>query len=54
MMTQFTNASLGLIELTHWGREKMAANFPDNIFKCIFTQMKNIQIFINISLNFVP
>ena len=25
------------LHLTHWGRDKMAANFPDDIFKLIFS-----------------
>ena len=25
-----------IVSLTHWGQDKMAAEFPDVIFKCIF------------------
>ena len=39
--------------LTHWGQDKMAAIFPDDIFKWIFLN-ENVWISINISLNFVP
>ena len=35
-------------ELTHWGRDKMAA-----IFKCIFLN-ENVWILIKISLKYVP
>ena len=38
--------------LTHWGRDKMAAIFPDGIFKYIFLN-ENIKISIKISLKFV-
>ena len=40
-------------ELTHWGQDKMAAFFPDDIFKWIFFN-ENVWISINISLKFVP
>ena len=39
--------------LTHWGRDKMAASFPDDIIKCIFLN-ENSSISIKISLKFVP
>ena len=41
------------ILLTHWGRYKMAAIFPDDTFKRIFLN-ENIIISIKISLKFVP
>ena len=40
-------------QLTHWGRGKMAAFFPDDIFKWIFVN-ENSWISISISLKFVP
>ena len=39
--------------LTHWGRDKMAAILPDDIFKWIFFN-ENVWISINISLKVVP
>ena len=39
--------------LTHWGQDKMAALFADDIFKCIFLT-ENAWILINISLKFLP
>ena len=39
--------------LTHWGRDKMAAIFTKDIFKCIFIN-ENIRVSIKISLEFVP
>ena len=39
--------------LSHWGRDKMATKFADEIFKCIFSN-ENIWILIDISLKFVP
>ena len=39
--------------LTHCGLDKIATIFPDNIFKCIFSN-ENEEISINISLKFVP
>ena len=42
-----------LLALTHWGRKKMAAIFPDDIFKCIFL-IENVWISIKSSLRFVP
>ena len=39
--------------LTHWGRDNIAANFADDIFKCIIMN-ENVWILIKISLNFVP
>ena len=39
--------------LTHWGRDKMAAIFADDMFKCIFLN-ENVWISIEISLKFVP
>ena len=39
--------------LRHWGRDKMARHFPDDIFTCIFLN-DNVWIFVKISLNFVP
>ena len=39
--------------LTHWGRDKMAAFFADDIFTCIFLNEK-VWISINISLKFAP
>ena len=41
---------LPLPALTHWGRDKMAA---DDIFECISLN-ENVWIPIEISLNFVP
>ena len=38
--------------LTHWGRDKMAANLAGDIFKCNFLN-KNVWISIRISLKFV-
>ena len=38
---------------THWGRDKMAAIFADDIFKCIFLN-DNVWIPIKVSLKFVP
>ena len=40
-------------ELTHWGRDKMADIFADNLFKCIFLN-ENVWNSIKISLKFVP
>ena len=37
--------------LTHWGRDKMATLFPDDIFKCISLD-ENIKISIKISRKF--
>ena len=37
----------------HWGRDKMAAIFADDIFKCIFLNEK-VWIPIEIPLKFVP
>ena len=42
-----------LLVLTHWGRDKMATHFADDIFKCIFFE-ENIWFTIKISLKFVP
>ena len=39
--------------LTHWGRDKMDANFADDIFNCI-SLIENIWIPIKMSLKFVP
>ena len=39
--------------LTHWGCDKMAPHFADNILKCLFLN-ENIWILIKISLKFVP
>ena len=39
--------------LTHWGRDKMDAILPDNIFKFIFLNA-NLWIVIKISQKFVP
>ena len=39
--------------LTHWGRDKMAAFFPDDILKWILLN-ENIWILLRISLKFVP
>ena len=39
--------------LTNWVWDNMAANFVDNIFKCIFLN-ENARISIKISLKFVP
>ena len=39
VMNLFTHAYIyrsGLCEITHWGRNKMAAIFADDIWKCIF------------------
>ena len=41
------------LALTHWGQDKMAINFPEDIFKCIFLN-ENVWISIKISLKFVP
>ena len=45
--------SLSMDELTHWGWDKMAAFFPDGIFKCNFLN-EDVQIAIKISMKFVP
>ena len=37
--------------ITHWGRDKMAAIFPDDNFKYIFMN-ENVRISLKISLNF--
>ena len=42
-----------LCSLTHWGRDKMAAFFADDIFKCIFLN-ENFWISNKISLKYVP
>ena len=39
--------------LTHWGRDKMAAIFPDDIFKCIFLN-ETVWISIKIPVKFIP
>ena len=39
--------------LTHWGRDKMARHFADDVFQCIFLN-ENVWISIKISLKFVP
>ena len=44
--------SQGHNQLTHQGRGKMAAHFPEDIFKCIFLN-RNVWISIKISLKFV-
>ena len=31
-----------LTRLTHWGQDKMAVDFPDDTFKCIFLNDNNI------------
>ena len=41
-----------MLPLTHWDRDKMAADFL-TFYKCIFLN-ENIQILITISLKFVP
>ena len=41
-----------LSDLTHWDREN-ACDFADNIFKCTFLN-ENVEIFISVSLKFVP
>ena len=41
------------IVLIHWGRDRMATIFPDDIFKCIFLN-ENLRIWIRISLKVVP
>ena len=46
-------ASLKGNELTHWGRDKMAVIFADDIFKCIFIN-ENLRILMHISLKFGP
>ena len=43
---------VGLLLITHWGRDKMAAIFSDDIFKCIFFSV-NVWISLKISLSFV-
>ena len=40
-------------ELTHWGQDKMATIFANNIFKCIFTD-ENFWISNKFSLKYVP
>ena len=40
-------------ELTHWGWDKMAATWADDIFKCNFIN-ENVWVSIKIPLNFVP
>ena len=44
---------VGHIGLIHWGKDKMAAIFADNIFMCIFLN-KNFWISNKISLKYVP
>ena len=41
------------LSLTHWGRVKMVAILPDDIFKSIFLN-ENVWISLTISLKFVP
>ena len=41
-----------LVDFTHWGQDKMADIFADDIFKYIFLN-ENVWISINISLKFV-
>ena len=38
--------------LTHWGQDKIAAIFADDIFNCIFLS-ENARISLKISLKFV-
>ena len=45
--------SLSHSKLTHWGQEKMAAIFADNIIKCIFLN-ENFKILNKISLKYIP
>ena len=40
-----------ILNLTHWGRDKMALHFPGDIFKYIFSN-ENVLISINFDLNF--
>ena len=42
-----------LCRLSHWGRDKMATIFADDIFKWIFSN-ENVWIAVTISLKFVP
>ena len=44
---------LSYLLLTHWGWDKLAALFADDIFKCIFLD-EYIWILTDISLKFVP
>ena len=43
----------GVVLLTHWGRYKMTAFFPDDSLKCIFLY-ENVLILIKNSLNLIP
>ena len=45
--------SVPMTLLTHWGQDKIAHQFSDDIFKCIFLK-KDILISIKISLKSVP
>ena len=45
--------SLDCLELTHWGRDKMAAISQVRIFKCIFLN-ENFRVSNKISLKYVP
>ena len=52
----FCDVGLHMIQagqLTHWGRDKMAAIFQTRFFKCVFMNEKR-WISISISLKFVP
>ena len=53
----FSVTQWGIIELmcnlTHWGRDKVAAIFQKTLSKCIFFS-KNVLILLRISLRFVP
>ena len=51
-VTGWIGPANGLMLLTHWGQDKMAA-FPNNIFNCIFLN-ENVWISNKISLNFFP
>ena len=44
--------NIGPVNLTHWGRDKMAATLADDTFKCKFAN-ENILISMKISLKFV-
>ena len=49
----FRNMTYVNYNLTHWGRDKMTALFPDDIFKSMFFN-EYAWILIKISLKFVP
>ena len=40
-MTECVDALLDQKELTHWGQDKMATKYADNICKCLFLEENN-------------